>query len=96
MVSVVASRLSEVISRPMALLQSVTDLPPLAAASNAARIRRCTFRRLSRVAASTDSGYEVSCLYPDRRVPLPLGAMDSSLEICQACTASHIFRPDED
>jgi hypothetical protein len=29
-------------------------------------------------------------------VPLPLGAMDSSLEICQACTASHIFRPDED
>jgi len=80
----------------MAMLQPVTDLSPLAATSAAARIRRCTFRRLSRVAASPESGYEVSCLYPDRRVPLPLGGMESSLEICQACTASHIFRPDED
>jgi len=80
----------------MAMLQPVTDLPPLAATTTASRIRRCTFRRLSRVAASPESGYEVSCLYPDRRVPLPLGAMESSIDICRACTASHIFRPDED
>jgi hypothetical protein len=80
----------------MALLQPVNDLPLLAAASAAPRIRRCTFRRLSRVASSPEAGYEVSCLYPDRRVPLPLGGMESSLEICGPCVASHIFRPDED
>ncbi len=80
----------------MALPQRVTDSSPLAATLVTSRIRRCTFRRLSRVAADPESGYEVSCLYPDRRVPLPLGAMESSLEICGPCAASHIFRPDED
>ena len=80
----------------MALLQPVNESALLAAASAAPRIRRCTFRRLSRVDAGPESGYEVSCLYPDRRVPLPLGSMESSLEICGPCAASHIFRPDED
>ncbi len=80
----------------MALLQPVNDLPLPAAASATTRIRRCTFRRLSRVAAGPESGYEVSCLYPDRRVPLPLGDMESSLDVCGPCLASHIFRPDED
>lgn len=79
----------------MALPQRVTDYEP-AAEPAAARIRRCTFRRLSRVAADPDSGYEVSCLYPDRRVPLPLGDVESSLGICIQCTANHIFRPDEE
>jgi hypothetical protein len=80
----------------MALSQRVTDSQPLAATSAAPRIRRCTFRRLSRIAADPGFGYEVSCLYPDRRVPLPLGDMESSFAICGPCTASHIFRPDED
>jgi hypothetical protein len=40
--------------------------------------------------------YEASCLYPDRRLPLPLGALESSAAICASCTADHIFRPDED
>jgi hypothetical protein len=40
--------------------------------------------------------YDVSCLYPDRRLPLPLGDMTSSLPICAECSAGHIFRPDED
>jgi hypothetical protein len=79
----------------MALPQRVTDYQP-ATAPTAARIRRCTFRRLSRVAADPESGYEVSCLYPDRRIPLPIGDVESSLEVCGSCTASHIFRPDED
>jgi len=40
--------------------------------------------------------YDVECLFPDRRVPLPLGDLDAAMGICNACTAPHIFRPDED
>lgn len=80
----------------MALPQRITDLEPIAAPFAALRVRRCTYRLLSRVGAGADSGYEVSCLYPSRRVPLPIGDLAMSGEICSACTASHIFRPDED
>ena len=59
------------------------------------RIRRCTFRRLISV-ESTERIYDVECLYPERRVPIPLGDLESALPICNACTAAHIFRPDED
>ena len=61
-----------------------------------ARIRRCTFRRLIAVDAAHERMYEVECLYPKREVPLPLGDLDSATPICNACTAAHIFRPDED
>jgi hypothetical protein len=60
------------------------------------RIKRCTFRRLIEVSAAPDRIYDVECLYPERRVPIPLGDLDSALPICNACTAAHIFRPDED
>ncbi len=80
----------------MALPQRLTELEPIAAPLEAPRIRRCTFRRLSRISAGPDSGCEASCLYPDRRVPLPLGHFETSMSICEACTASHIFRPDDD
>jgi hypothetical protein len=40
--------------------------------------------------------YDVECLYPDRRVPMPLGDLDAATEICNTCAAPHIFRPDED
>lgn len=60
------------------------------------RIRRCTFRRLIRVEAGNDRVYDVECLYPDRRVSIPIGDLDSATEICNTCTASHIFRADED
>jgi hypothetical protein len=76
----------------MALPQRITDFEPVAAHHEAPRIRRCTFRQLSRI----ESGYEVSCLYPNRRVPLPLGDLNESSGICADCTANHIFRPDED
>ncbi len=80
----------------MALPQRVPDFEPIAATVSAPRIRRCTFRRLSRISAGSEASFEASCLYPDRRVPLPLGDLESSAEICAACTASHVFRPDED
>jgi hypothetical protein len=80
----------------MALPQRVIENEPIASPAEAPRSRRCTFRRLSRVAAGPESGYEVSCLYPDRRVPLPLGDLEASQEICRACAARYTFRPDED
>jgi hypothetical protein len=60
------------------------------------RIKRCTFRRLIQVEAGGDRVYDVECLFPDRKVPIPLGDLDSATPICNACVAPHIFRPDED
>ena len=80
----------------MASPQRVPESEPIAAPIPAWRIRRCTFRRLNRISAGPETSFEASCLYPDRRVPLPLGDLESSSEICAACTASHVFRPDED
>lgn len=60
------------------------------------RIRRCTYRRLISLERPRERIYEVECLYPDRKLPIPLGDLDSSLPICNACAAAHIFRPDED
>ena len=80
----------------MALLQPVAAPEGDAYHLAAHRIRRCTFRRLIQVDSAHDRIYEVECLYPERRVPIPLGDLDSALPICNACTAAHIFRPDED
>jgi hypothetical protein len=60
------------------------------------RVRRCTYRRLISLDRPKERVYEVECLYPDRKVPIPLGDVDTSLPICNACTAAHIFRADED
>jgi hypothetical protein len=60
------------------------------------RIKRCTFRRLIDVEARADRLYDVECLLPDRQVPIPLGDLESAMPICNACTAPHIFRADED
>lgn len=60
------------------------------------RIKRCTFRRLISLDRADERMYEVECLFPDRRLPVPLGDLDSATPICNACTAPHIFRADED
>jgi sugar (pentulose or hexulose) kinase len=60
------------------------------------RIKRCTFRRLINVEMGADRVYDVECLYPDRKVPIPLGDLEAATPICNACVAPHIFRPDED
>lgn len=79
-------------------LQVPADLGSVADPSRLAphRIRRCTYRRLVSLDRIRERVYEVECLYPDRRLPTPLGDLDTSLPICNACTAGHIFRPDED
>ena len=74
------------------VIQSVPDGYRLAEP----RIRRCTFRRLVQVDTPTDRIYDVECLFPERRLPIPLGDLETATPICNACTASHIFRPDED
>ena len=60
------------------------------------RIRRCTYRRLVQVDVAADRIYDVECLYPERRLPIPLGDLETATPICNSCTAAHIFRPDED
>ena len=54
------------------------------------RIKRCTYRRLISIERPEERLYEVECLYPDRLVPIPLGDLDTSLPICNACTRSKI------
>jgi hypothetical protein len=89
-------RSNEAPTRPMALPLPV--IPPQPDAYHLAphRIKRCTFRRLIDVEAGADRVYDVECLFPDRKIPIPLGDLESATPICNACTAPHIFRPDED
>ena len=62
----------------------------------AARIRRCTYRRLLAVDPEFAHRYEVECLFPDRVLPMPLGDLPAATPICNACAAAHVFRVDED
>ena len=91
-----ASRPPEVAFRYMAMPQRLDELDPIATPLRALRIRRCTYRRVSRVSSRPDSGYDVSCLYPDGESSRSIGALDASLSVCATCSASHIFRADED
>ena len=77
---------------------SLPVIPPQPDAFHLAphRIKRCTFRRLINVESNADRIYDVECLYPDRKVPIPLGDLETATPICNACIAPHIFRPDED
>ena len=70
------------------------DLDPSRLAPH--RIKRCTYRRLISLDRARERIYEVECLFPDRKVPIPLGDLDSALPICNACAAAHIFLPYED
>jgi hypothetical protein len=80
----------------MALLQPLA--PPEVSPSGMAaqRIKRCTYRRLIQLQVAGERATDVECLFPERRLPVPLGDLDSAMPICNACTAPHIFRPDED
>ena len=83
-------------TRKMALPIPTVTTDPEAYRLAPHRIRRCTFRRIIQVESTDDRLYDVECLYPERRVPVPLGDLDSATPICNDCTAAHIFRPDED
>ena len=79
---------------------SLGDAPAPDTVTPVGRLRRCTFRRIDRLATlpgrATSSAYEVMCLYGESGEPLALGDVASAAPVCEACTASGIFRPDED
>ena len=75
------------------------DAPAPESVTPVGRLRRCTFRRIDVLAAlparAERTSYEVMCLYGTDE-PLALGDIDEARAVCEACTASGIFRPDED
>jgi hypothetical protein len=60
------------------------------------RIRRCRVRHVSILAAGDGPPVQVDCLLGGIEHPLPLGTMDEARAICNACTATTIWRVDED
>lgn len=60
------------------------------------RIRRCRVRHVSIVSNSEVPTVQVDCLLGGRDHPLPLGTMDEARPICNACTATTVWRPDEE
>ena len=80
----------------MAMLRPLAPPDTSPSGMAAQRIRRCTYRRLIQLEIAGERVNDVECLFPDRRLPIPLGDLDSATPICNACTAAHIFRPDED
>jgi hypothetical protein len=79
---------------------SLGDAPVADSVTPFGRLRRCTFRRIDYVqplpGRSVGSAYEVMCLYGGGDMPMPLGDVAAARATCEACTASGIFRPDED
>jgi hypothetical protein len=75
------------------------DVPAPEAVAPAGRLRRCTFRRVDTIAALSGrmqkTSYVLVCLYGDSDSPLALGDVDAARPVCEACTATGIFRPDE-
>ena len=53
--------------------------------------KRCTFRRLIQVTAGAERLYDVECLLPDRRLPIPLGNLDAGNPVLQRLRgAAHV------
>lgn len=85
---------------PMGIRVARGDAPAPETVTPVGRLRRCTFRRLDTVSVlpgrSQSLAYEVMCLYGDRDEPVALGDVAEARPVCEACTATGIFRPDED
>ena len=60
------------------------------------RIRRCRVRHVSILPVGSGPRVQVDCLLGGAEHPLPLGTLDQSRPICNACTATTIWRADED
>ena len=86
----------ELMALPLPAPASTQSIEPDPSRLAPHRIKRCTYRRLISLDRARERIYEVECLYPDRKVPIPLGDLNSAMPICNACAAAHIFRPDED
>lgn len=86
-------------ARPLDVPIHPRDIPAPERVAPVGRLRRCTFRRIDCVEALPGRvslpSYEVMCLYVDRDAPLALGDIATARPICEACSATGIFRPDE-
>jgi hypothetical protein len=60
------------------------------------RIRRCRVRQVSILPGPDGRTVQVDCLLGGPEHPLPLGTMDEAREICNLCTATTVWRADED
>ena len=60
------------------------------------RIRRCRVRHVSVLPGPAGGLVQVDCLLGGVDHPLPLGTMDEARPICNACTATTVWRVDED
>ena len=78
----------------MALPATMTD--EASRPVDAAHLRRCWYRRLTRVADRRDAVYSVECLYPNREASIPLGDLEIARPVCGTCRAGGVFRPDEE
>jgi hypothetical protein len=74
---------------PEPMTQAMPQMDPL-------HLRRCWFRRMTRVEAAELSVYDVECLFPDRKASIPLGDLETARPICSSCQAPGVFRPDEE
>ena len=60
------------------------------------RIRRCRVRHVAIVPSDGARLVQVTCLLGGTDHPLPLGTLDEARPICNACTATTVWRLDED
>ncbi len=60
------------------------------------KIRRCRVRHVSVLPRPQRGIVQVDCLLGGAEHSLPLGTMDEARAICGACTATTIWRTDED
>lgn len=77
----------------MALTDALAET--VRATAQPAHLRRCWFRRLTRVEGGGLVVYDVQCLLLDRQ-PIPLGDLEAARDVCNTCTAAGVFRPDEE
>lgn len=83
----------------MALLHPATEAVPSTdglPAAAAAHLRRCWYRRLTRVEFARLSAYDVECMLPTNPGSVPLGDLATARHVCNSCTAGGVFRPDEE
>ncbi|HSM37808.1 MAG TPA: hypothetical protein VK838_00615 [Candidatus Limnocylindrales bacterium] len=71
----------------------MTDRTPI---PRQGRIRRCRVRHVSILPGGELPTVQVDCLLGGPDHPLPLGTMDEARPICNACTATTVWRADED
>ncbi len=60
------------------------------------RIRRCRVRHVAILPAGKGPRVQADCLLGGPDFPLPLGTLDEARAICNACTATTVWRADED